>query len=33
VAVGAAKALALSHQQIANAIAISGIANNALRVT
>jgi 2-methylcitrate dehydratase len=32
-AAGAAKALALSRDQIANAIAISGTANNALRVT
>lgn len=32
-AAGVAKALALSRNQIANAIAISGTANNALRVT
>ena len=32
-AAGAAKALALPREQIANAIAISGTANNALRVT
>jgi 2-methylcitrate dehydratase len=32
-AAGVAKALALSREQIANAIAISGTANNALRVT
>lgn len=33
VAAGVSKALSLTHQQTANAIAISGTANNALRVT